>query len=146
MIRFCSDLSDYRPFGLLTLRTIDPSDYWPFGLMNWHDHERRGVLDITLCHNVCRWFATDRWFSAITTVSSTNQTDSHDITEILLKVVFNTIAISLYFFMRRKFKQWWASILPPTMGKQIVIKFTSCLPMVGGSLRLLPPLKLVVMI
>ena len=27
-----------------------------------------------------------------------------------------------------------------------VIKFTSCLPMVGGSLRLLPPLKLVVMI
>ena len=27
-----------------------------------------------------------------------------------------------------------------------VIKFTSCLPMVGGSLRLLPPLKLVTMI
>ena len=27
-----------------------------------------------------------------------------------------------------------------------VIKLTSCLPMVGGSLRLLPPLKLVVMI
>jgi len=27
-----------------------------------------------------------------------------------------------------------------------VIKFTSCLPMVGGSLRLLPPLKLVSMI
>jgi hypothetical protein len=27
-----------------------------------------------------------------------------------------------------------------------VIKFTSCLPMVGGSLRLLPPLKLVAMI
>jgi hypothetical protein len=52
-IRFYSDLSDYRPFGLLTLRTTDPSDYWPFGLltlrtidpsdhwpfglMNWHD-------------------------------------------------------------------------------------------------------------
>jgi len=27
-----------------------------------------------------------------------------------------------------------------------VIKFTSCLPMVGGSLQLLPPLKLVAMI
>jgi hypothetical protein len=27
-----------------------------------------------------------------------------------------------------------------------VIKFTSCLPMVGGSLRLPPPLKLVAMI
>ena len=30
--------------------------------------------------------------------------------------------------------------------KQQVIKFTSCLPMVGGSLRLTPPLKLVAMI
>jgi hypothetical protein len=29
-IQFCSDLSDYRPFRLLTLLTIDPSDYWPF--------------------------------------------------------------------------------------------------------------------
>jgi hypothetical protein len=27
-----------------------------------------------------------------------------------------------------------------------VIKFTSCLPMVGGSLRILPPLQLVAMI
>jgi hypothetical protein len=27
-----------------------------------------------------------------------------------------------------------------------VIKFTSCLPMIGGSLRLIPPLKLVAMI
>ena len=35
-IRFCSNLSDYRPFRLLTLQTIDPSDYWPFRLMNWH--------------------------------------------------------------------------------------------------------------
>jgi hypothetical protein len=35
-IQFCSDLSDYRPFRLLTLLTIDPSNHWPFGLMNWH--------------------------------------------------------------------------------------------------------------
>ena len=35
-IRFCSDLSDYRRFELLTLRTIDPSDYWTFRLMSWH--------------------------------------------------------------------------------------------------------------
>ena len=34
---FCSVLSDYRSFGPLTLRTIDPSDHWPFGLMNWRD-------------------------------------------------------------------------------------------------------------
>jgi len=30
-IRFCSNISDYWPFGPLTLRTIDASDYWPFG-------------------------------------------------------------------------------------------------------------------
>jgi len=31
------------------------------------------------------------WFSAGTPVSSTNKTDHHDITEILLKVALNTI-------------------------------------------------------
>jgi hypothetical protein len=35
--------------------------------------------------------ATGRWFSPGTLVSSTNKTDSHDITEILLKVALNTI-------------------------------------------------------
>jgi hypothetical protein len=34
--------------------------------------------------NVCQWLATGRWFSPD---SSTNKTDYHDITEILLKVV-----------------------------------------------------------
>jgi hypothetical protein len=37
----------------------------------------------TLCDNVCQWFTTGQWFSP---VSSTNKTDRHDITEILLKV------------------------------------------------------------
>jgi len=35
--------------------------------------------------------ATGRWFSLGTPVSSTNKTDRHDITEILLKVALNTI-------------------------------------------------------
>ena len=47
---------------------------------------RRGVLDTTLCDKVCQWLATDRLFSPGTPVSSTNTTDCHDITEILLKV------------------------------------------------------------
>ena len=34
---------------------------------------------------------TGRWFSLDTPVSSTNKTDHHDITEILLKVALNTI-------------------------------------------------------
>jgi len=35
--------------------------------------------------------ATDLWFSLGPPVSSTNKTDHHDITEILLKVALNTI-------------------------------------------------------
>ena len=33
-----------------------------------------------------------RWFSLGTQISSTNETDHHDITEILWKVVLNTIS------------------------------------------------------
>ena len=44
----------------------------------------------TLCDQVSQWLATDRWFSSGPPVSSTNKTDRHDITEILLKVALNT--------------------------------------------------------
>ena len=55
----------------------------------------------TLCDKDCRWLATVRLFSP---VSSTNKTDRHDITEILLKVALNTIKktnkqiLFIYFF------------------------------------------------
>jgi hypothetical protein len=55
----------------------------------------RGVLDITLCYKVCQWLTTGRWFSPGSPVSSTNKTDRHDITEILLKVALNTINLNL---------------------------------------------------
>jgi hypothetical protein len=51
---------------------------------------KRGVLDTTCC-KVCHWLASGQWFSMGTPVSSTNKTDRHDITEILLKVVLNTM-------------------------------------------------------
>ena len=54
---------------------------------------RRGVLDTTLCDKVCQWLATGRWFSLGTPVSSTNKTNSHDITEILLKVALKSITL-----------------------------------------------------
>jgi hypothetical protein len=41
----------------------------------------------TLCDKVCQWLETGRWFSPGPPVSSTNKTDWHNITEILLKVV-----------------------------------------------------------
>ena len=55
-----------------------------------------GVLDTTLCDKVCQWLATVWWFSPGTLVSSTNKTDCHDITEILLKVALNTIKPTIY--------------------------------------------------
>ena len=48
-----------------------------------------------LCDKVMR-FVAGRWFSQGTPVSSTNKTGRHDITEILLKVVFNTITLTLF--------------------------------------------------
>ena len=36
-----------------------------------------------------------RWFSLGTPVSSTNKTDRHDITEILLKMALHTITLTL---------------------------------------------------
>ena len=51
---------------------------------------RRGVLDTTLGDKVCQWLAAGRWVIPGTPVSSTNKTDRHDITEILLKVMLNT--------------------------------------------------------
>ena len=51
----------------------------------------QGVLDTTLCDKVCQWLAAGLWFSPYSLVSSTNKTDCHDITEILLKVALNTI-------------------------------------------------------
>jgi hypothetical protein len=53
----------------------------------------RGVLDTAVCDKVFQWFATRRWFSLSTPVSSTNKTDRHDITEILLKVALNIISL-----------------------------------------------------
>ena len=45
----------------------------------------------TLCDKVCQWLATGQWFSQGPPVSSTNKTDRHHITEILLNVALNTI-------------------------------------------------------
>ena len=57
----------------------------------------RGVLDTTIRDKVCQWLVTGRWFSP---VSSTNKTDRHDITEILLKVALNIINIFVNYVNR----------------------------------------------
>ena len=61
---------------------------WP--LMLWVRISIR-VRCTILCDKVCQWLATGRWFSQGPPVSSSNKTDRHNITEILLKVALNTI-------------------------------------------------------
>jgi hypothetical protein len=51
----------------------------------------RDVLNTTLCDKVCQRLATGRWFSPGTAVSSTNKTNHHNITEILLRVALRTL-------------------------------------------------------
>ena len=48
----------------------------------------RGVQHYVI---VCQWLSAGQWFSLRPPVSSTNKTDHHDITEILLKVALNTL-------------------------------------------------------
>jgi hypothetical protein len=60
---------------------------------------RWGVLDKTLCDQVCQWLATGLPVTPGTPVSSTNKTDRHDITEILLYIY---ITLNLIFTITRK--------------------------------------------
>ena len=59
----------------------------------WIEYDQGIFISVRkgLCDKVCQSLATDRWFSPGTLVSSTNKTNRHDITEILLKVALNTI-------------------------------------------------------
>ena len=51
---------------------------------------RQHVLDTVLCDKACQWHAAGGWFSLSTPVSSTNNTDHHDITEILFTILMRT--------------------------------------------------------
>ena len=55
------------------------------------EFESRSGRGVQHCDKICQWLATGRWFSPGPPVASTNKTDSHHITEILLKVALNTI-------------------------------------------------------
>jgi hypothetical protein len=68
----------------------------------------QGVLDRTLCDKVCHWLVTGQWYSMI---SSTNKTEFHDITEILLKVASNIITLTPCYSYLAQFSDndctWW---------------------------------------
>ena len=56
----------------------------------------RGVLNTAICDTVCQWLAAGWCFYPGTPVSSTNKTYHHDVTELLLKVLFNTTVHNPY--------------------------------------------------
>ena len=62
------------------------------------------IRDTTLCDKVCQSLTTGWWFSSCTLVSSTNKTERHNINEILLNAVLNTILLSLPLLDERQYK------------------------------------------
>jgi len=74
---------DRMVVGFTTTYAIRAYHHW---CCEFESRSERGVQ-----HNISQWFVTGRWFSPGPPVSSSNQTDRHDIKEILLKVALNTI-------------------------------------------------------
>jgi hypothetical protein len=64
----------------------------------------------TLCETFCQWLAAGRWFSPDIPVSSTNTTDRHEISEILLKVALNTINLKPKIFIIYTITNWRVSL------------------------------------
>jgi hypothetical protein len=92
--------------GIWIIHILDKGPLWPSSYGSWIYNSlcnqclsplklwvriQIRVKCTTLCVKVCQWLAIGQWFSPGPPVSSTNKTDRHDITEILLKVALNTI-------------------------------------------------------
>jgi hypothetical protein len=76
-------------------------------------------LDMGEVYNIM-WLATGQWFSPGTPVSSTNKTDRHDITEILLKVSLDTITLTLTVSIYKSTK-----LTTFNHGQEVVYKLTT---------------------
>jgi hypothetical protein len=71
------------------ISTEGPSWSWSYG--SWIYNNLCNQCLSPLCDKVYQWLAKGRWFSTGTPLFSTNKTDLHHITEILLKVALSTI-------------------------------------------------------
>ena len=68
----------------------------------------RGLLDTTLCNKVNKWQAVWRWFSPGTTVSTTNKTGRHEITEIWFDVALDFITQLWPYSLINCFFPWYS--------------------------------------
>ena len=93
VVYFCMSIFFYIPFKNDWLMIQSWIQLLHTNLMGRCGRDRMvvGVLDTTIYDKVFQWLAAGQLFSPGTPVSSTNKTDLHDRTEILLKVALNTI-------------------------------------------------------
>ena len=82
---------DHMVVGCTIICAISVYHHWS---CVFEPHSWQHVLQTTICDKVCQRLATGLWFSPGTLVSTINKTDHHDITEILLKMVLNTINLN----------------------------------------------------
>ena len=75
----------------------------------------------TLCDQVGQWLATGRWFSP---GPSTNKTDRHHITEILLKVALNTIKPTQTIHLLLNTRDMWVSEWVIVVKRKVDILFS----------------------
>ena len=91
---------DHMIVGFTTTYVINAYPHLSF---EFESHSWRStnvyIHNTTLCDKVCQWLAASQWFSLRTQISSTNKTDRHDITEILLKVALITITLNSIFYI-----------------------------------------------
>ena len=80
---------------VVVFTTIRASSVYHYQRCEVEHRSWQGVLNATLCDKIGQLLAALRLFSPGTPVSSTNKTDRHDMTEILLKVALNTIILPL---------------------------------------------------
>ena len=80
---------------VVVFTTIRASSVYHYQRCEVEHRSWQGVLNATLCDKIGQLLAALRLFSPGTPVSSTNKTDRHDITEILLKVALNTITLPI---------------------------------------------------
>ena len=85
----CRQFCVFISFSYLCNRCLSPLTLWVRTPL------MRGVLGTTLCDKFCQWLVTGQWFSPGTPVSFANKTDLHNIAEIVLTVVLNTIILTL---------------------------------------------------
>ena len=85
----CSTTENTRPFGVYSHYMLHLRNHWTI----WNETLQQ--CSIGSLRNINQiWYPkslSGRWFSQSPPVSSTNKTDRHDITEILLNVALNTI-------------------------------------------------------